>query len=124
MGLFPLTPDARRYFVGAAVAAARALGLQGPADVDACAARLGLSRTHRLRALADLIALEDAWRAEPTPLPSGGWGELAAAIRRDRPLDASEMLARFHAHLAAVGHDDARALAARLADLPEAARGL
>jgi hypothetical protein len=34
------------------------------------------------------------------------------------------MLARFHAHLAAAGHADARALAATLAALPEAARGL
>jgi len=57
-------------------------------------------------------------------LPPGGWGELAEVIRRDRPLDAGEMLSRFHAHLAAVGHDDAAALAGRLAALPEAARGL
>jgi hypothetical protein len=124
VGLFPLTPDARRYFLGAAVAAARALGLEGAAGVDACAARLGLCRTHRLRALADLLALEDGWRAEPSSLPPGGWGELAAVIRRDRPLDAGERLVHFHAHLAAVGHDDARAMATRLAALPEAARGL
>jgi hypothetical protein len=124
VGLFPLTPDARRYFAGAAVAAARALGLDGAGDVEACAARLGLARTHRLRALACVLALEDAWRAEPVSLPPGGWGELAAVIRCDRPLDAGDMLARFHAHLAAVGHDDARALAARLAALPESARGL
>jgi hypothetical protein len=124
VGLFPLTPDARRYFAGAAVAAARALGLDGADDIDACAARLCLARTHRLRALAGVLALEDAWRAEPVSLPPGGWGELAAVIRRDRPLDAGDMLARFHAHLAAVGHDDARALAARMAALPESARGL
>ncbi len=124
MGLFPLTPDARRYFVGAAVAAARALGLAGADDVDACAARIGVPRAHRLRALADVLTLESAWGAAPAPLPPGGWGELAEVIRRDRPLDAGELLARFHAHLAAVGHDDARALAARLAALPEAARGL
>ena len=124
MGLFPLTPDARRYFTGAAVAAARALGLGGAGDVDACAARLGLRRAHRLAALADVLTLEDAWDAEPVSQPPGGWGELAAVIRRDRPLDASELLARFHAHLAAVGHDDAGALATRLCALPEAARGL
>jgi O-methyltransferase len=126
VGLFSLTPDARRYFVAAAAAAARALGLHGvgAADVDACAARLGLSRTHRLRALADVLQLEAAWRDAPASLPAGGWGQLAEVIRRDRPLDAEDMLARFHAHLAAVGDDDARALAARLATLPESARGL
>jgi hypothetical protein len=124
VGLFPLTPEARRYFLGAAVAAARALGLAGAADVDACAARLGLTRTHRLRALADVMTLEDAWNAEPTALPPGGWGELAEVIRRDRPLDAGDMLARFHAHLAAAGHEDARALASRLAAQPESARAL
>jgi hypothetical protein len=124
VSLFPLTPDARRYFTGAAVAAARALGLDGPADVDGCAARLGIARTHRLRALADVLTLDDAWHATSAPPPPGGWGELAEVIRRDRPLASDDMLARFHAHLAAVGHDDARALAAQLAALPEAARGL
>jgi O-methyltransferase len=125
VSLFPLTADARRYFTAAAVAAARALGLDGPADLDACAARLGIARTHRLRALADLLTLDDAWQASAPPSPPpGGWGELAEVIRRDRPLASDDMLARFHAHLAAVGHEDARALAATLAALPEAARGL
>jgi len=124
LSLLPLNGDARRYFVGAAVAAARALGLGGAGDVEACAARLGLARTHRLRALADVIALEEAWGAPASPQPPGPWGELAEVVRRDRPLDAAQMLARFHAHLANAGHDDARALAARMATLPEAARGL
>jgi len=124
VGLFPLTADARRYFRDAAVAAARALELRRDEDVAAAARRLSLSRTHRLRALADVLTLEDAWDADAPSLPQGGWGELADVIRRDRPLAAADMLARFHAHLAAVGHDDAGILAAQLAALPEAARGL
>ena len=124
MGLFPLTTDARRYFRDAAVAAARTLELRRDEEVAAAARRLGLSRTHRLRALADVLTLEDAWDATAPSLPQGGWGQLAEVIRRDRPLGAADMLARFHAHLAAVGDEDARALAAQLAALPEAARGL
>jgi O-methyltransferase len=124
VGLFPLTAEARRYFAGAAAAAARALGLRDAGDVEACARRLGIARTHRLRALADVLTLDGAWETPSGPPAPGGWGELAEVIRRDRPLDAADMLARFHAHLASVGHDDARALAARLAALPEAAHGL
>jgi len=129
VGLFPLTPDARRYFRDAAVGAARALGLRRDEPLDAAARRLGLARTHRLRALFDVLALEDAWDAPapslaPTATPAGGWAALAEVIRADRPLPLDDMLARFHAHLAAAGHDDARALAAALAAQPEAARGL
>jgi len=124
VGLFPLTPDARRYFRDAAVAAAHALDFRRAADLDAVAARLGLARTHRLRALADVLTLEDAWSASAPPSVDGPWGQLADVIRRDRPLSADDMLARFHAHLASAGHADARALAAILAAQPEAARGL
>jgi len=128
VGLFPLTPDARRYFRDAAVAAARALELRREEPLDAAARRLGLVRTHRLRALHDVLALDNCWDAPeadaPSPAPQGGWAALADVIRSDRPLSADDMLARFHAHLAAAGHDDARALAATLAAFPEAARGL
>jgi len=127
VGLFPLTPDARRYFRDAAVAAARALNLRRDEPLDAAARRLGLLRMHRLRALCDVLTLEDAWDAEApsaAATPPGGWADLAEVIRRDRPLPVDDMLARFHAHLAAAGHADARALAATLAALPEAARGL
>jgi hypothetical protein len=60
----------------------------------------------------------------PATLPREGWGLLADVIRRDRPLPDDQALPAFHAHLRDVGAAPARALAASLAELPTAARGL
>jgi hypothetical protein len=118
VALFPLSDGARRFFLDAAAAAARELGLHR--------GRLGaFASSHRARALAALLDAEDAWeRAPATPIPPAGWGRLAEVIRSDRPLDAAAHGGAFHAHLVTAGRDDARALATLLAGLPEAARGL
>jgi hypothetical protein len=116
VALFPLSDDARRFFLDAAATAARELGLR-PGQAAAA--------SHRARALCALLDAEAAWqRAPSTAVPRDGWGRLAEVIRADRPLDAAPHGAGFHAHLAAAGADDARALATMLARMPEAARGL
>ena len=122
--LFPLSPEARRYFVDAAVAAARELGLRDADDVDACAARLGLRARIACARSPPCCPSRTRGALEAAPLPPGGWGELASVIRCDRPLDTSGLIARFHGHLAKVGHEDARLVATRVAMLPEAAGGL
>ncbi|MDB4968390.1 MAG: O-methyltransferase, family 2:ric methyltransferase [Myxococcales bacterium] len=123
MGVFGLNDAERRFYRGAAVAAAHELGFVD-GDVAAAASRLGLRRDHRLRALAEVLTLEDAWRDPPVASPPTGWGRLAEVIREDRPLDASAALAQFHAHLGEAGAVDARLLAARLAVEKSAPAGL
>jgi hypothetical protein len=119
----------REYLRDAAVYAAHALGVFDAETV--------VGGPPRMRALYDVLALEgplvkqgDGYlvAAVPpvprTPEPEG-WGRLAEVLRTGQPLVAGE-IARYHAHLRAVGAESAREWVARLAprgDLLDAGGG-
>lgn len=122
-----LLSDSRGYLRDAAAAAARELGLFDalPARTDALDAILGV-RSHRLRALVRALVREGVLvesdgllrcGSVPTtrPLPPGGWGRIAHAIRADRPIPSAGIdgrggaeLRRFHEHLRDAGGEAAR----------------
>jgi SAM-dependent methyltransferase len=113
-----------------------ALGV--PLDAEGAARALGVA-ARRLRALLDVLVLDGALARSgaaerplyvrapsdipprPAPLPPGGWGALADAIRADRPvaaaLEDAETLRRHHAHLVETAAAPARALSERFADV-------
>ncbi|MEO8703449.1 MAG: methyltransferase [Kofleriaceae bacterium] len=117
------------FLCDAAIAAADQLALfaAAPQTVAELARSLGLARSHRLRALVDVLCAigaavreDDRIRTIRPPVVANpvteGWGTLATVIRSDRPLvaDADPAMSRYHAHLVQAGADAARELVARL----------
>jgi hypothetical protein len=110
--IFALTDAQRRFFCAAAWQAADELGVLR--DPDAAASY----PTRRLGILLEALRREGGTRPADVLVPREGWGRLAEVIRSDRPLPAGELDA-FHAHLAEIGKEPARALAARLIEWAE-----
>ena len=136
--------SSRDYLRAAAVQAALELGIferleEGARSMDELSWHLGVTSTHRLQALLDVLVLEKILAREgegedaqvalqhpiaPAPLlPRAGWGMLAEVIRNDAPLDepgvsgreSGDALQRFHAHLCSAGADAAAELMGPLA---------